>query len=40
MTKDIFVFVEQREGSVLPAGLQAVSAAAHLATKTGGKRPI
>ena len=37
MTKDIFVFVEQREGSVLPAGLQAVSAAAHLATKTGGK---
>src|SRR5690349_15816196 len=37
MTKDIFVFVEQREGAVLPAGLQAISAAVQLAAKTGGK---
>ncbi|MEK6643235.1 MAG: electron transfer flavoprotein subunit alpha/FixB family protein [Planctomycetota bacterium] len=37
MTKDIFVFVEQRGGGVLQAGLQAISAAAQLAAKTGGK---
>ncbi len=37
MTKDIFVFVEQRGGVVLQAGLQAISAATLLAAKTGGK---
>lgn len=37
MTKDIFVFVEQRGGVVLQAGLQAISAANQLAAKTGGK---
>ncbi|MBI5763250.1 MAG: electron transfer flavoprotein subunit alpha/FixB family protein [Planctomycetes bacterium] len=36
MTKDIFVFVEQRNGAVLSAGLQALSAATQLAGKTGG----
>lgn len=37
MTKDILVFVEQRDGVVLPAGLQTVSAARELAGKTGGR---
>lgn len=37
MTKDIFVFIEQRGGVILPAALQAISAAAQLAGKTGGK---
>ena len=37
MTKDILVFVEQRGGTVLPAGLQALSAASQLAAKTGGR---
>jgi electron transfer flavoprotein alpha subunit len=37
MTQDIFVFVEQRGGVVLPAGLQALTAAAQLAAKTGGR---
>jgi len=37
MTKDVFVFVEQRDGTVLPAGLQCLTAAAELAKKTGGK---
>lgn len=37
MTRDIFVFVEQRGGAVLSAGLQALSAATQLAAKTGGK---
>jgi electron transfer flavoprotein alpha subunit len=37
MTKDIFVFIEQRGGTILPAALQAISAAAQLAAKTGGK---
>jgi electron transfer flavoprotein alpha subunit len=37
MTKDIFVFVEQRGGTALPAGLQAITAATQLAGKTGGR---
>ncbi len=37
MTKDILVFVEQRDGVVLPAGMQSISAAAELAGKTGGR---
>ncbi|HKQ49073.1 MAG TPA: electron transfer flavoprotein subunit alpha/FixB family protein [Phycisphaerae bacterium] len=37
MTKDIFVFIEQRGGAILPAALQAISAATQLAAKTGGK---
>ena len=37
MTKDVFVFVEQREGVVLPAGLQSLTAGAALAAKTGGR---
>jgi len=37
MTKDIFVFVEQRGGTILPAALQAISAAAQLAARAGGK---
>jgi electron transfer flavoprotein alpha subunit len=37
MTKDVFVFVEQRGGKVLPGGLQALTAAAELAKKTGGR---
>ncbi|HWL93151.1 MAG TPA: electron transfer flavoprotein subunit alpha/FixB family protein [Phycisphaerae bacterium] len=37
MTKDILVFVEQRDGHILPAGLQSVTAAQHLASKTGGR---
>ena len=37
MTRDILVFVEQRDGMVLPAGLQVLSAASQLASKTGGK---
>jgi len=37
MTKDVFVFVEQRGGVALPAGLQAISAADRLAAKTGGR---
>ncbi len=37
MTKDIFVFVEQRDGEFLPAALQSLTAAKELADKTGGK---
>ncbi|RIK67431.1 MAG: electron transfer flavoprotein subunit alpha [Planctomycetota bacterium] len=37
MNKDIFVFIEQRGGQVLPAAIQAITAATHLAVKTGGK---
>lgn len=37
MTKDVLVFVEQRDGVFLPAGLQAVTAAKELAGKTGGR---
>ncbi|MBX3395707.1 MAG: electron transfer flavoprotein subunit alpha/FixB family protein [Phycisphaerae bacterium] len=37
MTKDILVFVEQRGGAVLPAGLQAVTVGNELAAKTGGR---
>lgn len=37
MTKDIFVFVEQREGRILPGGIQAITAATQLAAKTGGR---
>lgn len=37
MTKDIFVFIEQRGGQVLPAAIQAITAATQLAAKTGGK---
>lgn len=37
MTKDVFVFVEQRGGKILPAGLQSISAAVQLAAKTGGR---
>ncbi len=37
MTKDIFVFVEQRGGTALPAAIQAITAARQLAGKTGGK---
>ncbi len=37
MTKDIFVFIEQRGGVVLPAAMQAITAATQLAGKTGGK---
>lgn len=37
MTKDILVFVEQRDGAILPAGLQSVTAGLELAGKTGGR---
>lgn len=37
MTKDILVFVEQRDGGVLPASTQSISAALELAAKTGGR---
>ncbi len=37
MTKDVLVFVEQRDGAILPAGLQTISAAAELAEKMGGR---
>lgn len=37
MTKDIFVFIEQRGGVVLPAAMQAITSATQLAGKTGGK---
>jgi electron transfer flavoprotein alpha subunit len=37
MTKDVFVFVEQRAGVVLPGAVQALTAAAELAGKTGGR---
>jgi len=37
MTKDVLVFVEQRDGAFLPAGLQSVTAAKALAEKTGGR---
>lgn len=37
MTKDVFVFVEQRDGAILPAALQALTAGAGLASKTGGR---
>lgn len=38
MTKDILVFVEQRDGVILPAALQAITAAGELAGRTGGRR--
>ncbi|GJQ25411.1 MAG: electron transfer flavoprotein subunit alpha [Phycisphaerae bacterium] len=37
MTKDVLVFVEQRDGKILPAAMQAISTAAMLAGKTGGR---
>lgn len=37
MTKDILVFIEQRDGTILPGALQALTAAKELAAKTGGK---
>ncbi|MCG8404483.1 MAG: electron transfer flavoprotein subunit alpha/FixB family protein [Phycisphaerales bacterium] len=37
MTKDVLVFVEQRDGLFLPAALQAITAAKELAGKTGGR---
>ncbi len=37
MTKDILVFVEQRDGVILPAGLQTITAGKELAGKTGGR---
>ncbi|MBN2559888.1 MAG: electron transfer flavoprotein subunit alpha/FixB family protein [Phycisphaerae bacterium] len=37
MTKDVLVFVEQRGGTILPGGLQAITAASELAGKTGGR---
>ncbi|HPF38916.1 MAG TPA: electron transfer flavoprotein subunit alpha/FixB family protein [Phycisphaerae bacterium] len=37
MTKDILVFIEQRDGVILPAALQALTAARELAGRTGGK---
>lgn len=37
MTKDVFVFVEQRNGSIHPGPMQCITAAAELAAKTGGK---
>ncbi len=37
MTKDLLVFVEQRGGVFLPAGLQAITAGQQLAAKTGGR---
>jgi len=37
MTKDILVFAEQRDGKLMPAALQCVSAARLLAAKTGGR---
>jgi len=37
MTKDVLVFVEQRDGAILPAALQCLTAAAQLAGKTGGR---
>jgi electron transfer flavoprotein alpha subunit len=37
MTKDVLVFIEQRDGKILPAAIQAVSAAQQLAGKTGGR---
>lgn len=37
MTKDIFVFIEQRGGQVLPAAMQAITAAVQLAGTTGGR---
>ena len=37
MNKDVFVFIEQRGGKILPAALQAITAGKQLAAKTGGK---
>ncbi len=37
MTKDVFVFIEQRDGNILPAAMQALTAAIELAGKTGGR---
>jgi electron transfer flavoprotein alpha subunit len=37
MTKDVFVFVEQRDGAILPAGLQSITPARALTAKTGGR---
>ncbi len=37
MTKDVFVFIEQRGGVILPAALQCITAGRELAAKTGGK---
>lgn len=36
MTNDVLVFLEQREGKITPAALQAMTAARNLAGKTGG----
>ncbi len=36
MSNDIFVFIEQREGKILPASLQVMTAAKELASGTGG----
>ncbi len=37
MTKDVFVFVEQRDGAIHPGAMQCLTAAAEMAGKTGGK---
>ncbi len=37
MTKDVFVFIEQRDGVILPGGLQCIAPAVALAAKTGGR---
>lgn len=37
MTKDVLVFVEQRDGTILPAALQSITPAKDLAAKTGGR---
>lgn len=37
MTKDVLVFAEQRDGVILPAALQCVTAARPLADKIGGR---
>jgi electron transfer flavoprotein alpha subunit len=37
MINDVFVFVEQRDGAVLPGGLQCITPALQLAAKTGGR---
>ena len=34
MTKDVFVFVEQRDGAIHPGAMQCLTAAAELAGKT------
>lgn len=37
MSKDIFVFMEQRDGKLLPVGLELLGEAARLASKRGGR---